>query len=100
MRVVRTERILACIVDPWKIRGIFHLDCNLEEHELKKLAELYNGRYSKGLRTAIITVNGKELTVFSTGKVGVRLAEDEKEAIALVNSVLAYLQQVLLMEEV
>ncbi|HIH70251.1 hypothetical protein [Methermicoccus shengliensis] len=100
MRVIKTERILPCLVDPWKIRGIFYLDCELTEHELKKLSELYNGRYVAGLKTALIQVRGREINFFSTGKVAVRLAEDENEAISLINSVLASLQQALLLEEI
>jgi len=99
MRVIKTEKILPCLVDPWKIRGIFYLDSKLGEHELKKLSELYNGRYVAGLKCTLIRVRGVELSFFSSGKVALRLAEDESEAITLINSVLGSLQHVLLLED-
>ena len=84
--VERIETVLPCLVDPWKLRIIAHLN---KASDLKELAYILNARYSESLGVVLVRIGKREVNFFASGKVTIREVNDIEEGKELVHSLLA-----------
>lgn len=79
--------MLPCIADPLKVRVICHLDRPPED--LARLAELLGARYSPGLGVVMASAGVRQVCFYATGKVTITQVDNAKEAVRLVEALLA-----------
>jgi ArsR family metal-binding transcriptional regulator len=84
--VERIETVLPCLVDPWKLRIIAHLN---KAPDLEELADILNARYSESLGVVLVRFGRREVNFFASGKVTIREVNDIEEGKRLVHSLLA-----------
>jgi len=64
------ETVLPCLVDPWKLRIIAHLN---KMPDLKELVDILNSRYSERLGVVLVRIGKREVNFFASGKVRIYL---------------------------